>query len=233
MKLFVSIILFFVIINTSTMISAESVLHYLVREPKIKSDKSPLIILLHGYGSNEKDLFSFADQLPDNFLVVSVRAPYILRKDSYAWFQVDFSTGKPVINKDEVEKSRLLLLQFMEQLKTQFKLDDTQIYFCGFSQGAIMSYSVGLTNPGRVKGIAILSGRLLEEVKPLIAPDEKLKALKIFIAHGKKDNTLVIDYAREARSYLEQLGLKPVYKEYDEGHSISAATLVDMIAWLK
>ncbi len=71
-------------------------LTYLVREPKVSADKPPLLILLHGVGSNEKDLFSFATHLPDKFRIISARAPIELGPSSFAWYQVDFSSGKPV-----------------------------------------------------------------------------------------------------------------------------------------
>ena len=58
-------------------------LHYLVQEPKTIKDQNPLLILLHGYGSNEEDLFSFAPELPDDSYVISVRAPYDLQP--YVW----------------------------------------------------------------------------------------------------------------------------------------------------
>ncbi len=128
----------------SRAIDAKSVLYYIVHQPKIKTEKPPLIILLHGIGSNEEDLFSFADELPGNFLVVSVRAPYALGANAYAWYHADFSTDKPVLNKEEAEKSRNTIIQFINELKKQFVFDVKQIYLCGFSQGAIMSYSVGL-----------------------------------------------------------------------------------------
>jgi phospholipase/carboxylesterase len=96
-----------------------------------------------------------------------------------------------------------------------------------------MSYSVGLTNPDKIKGILTMSGRILENIKPYIKVTEKLKELKIFITHGTKDNVLVIEYARESYAYLKQLGLNPTYTEYDEGHTISNAMFTDMIKWLK
>lgn len=49
---------------------------YLIQEPKVKKEKNPLILLLHGYGSNEEDLFSFASELPEDYYVISARAPY-------------------------------------------------------------------------------------------------------------------------------------------------------------
>lgn len=210
-----------------------SALHYLVKHPKIENNKTPLIILLHGVGSNEKDLFSFADQLPDNFMVVSARAPFEIGHDSYAWYEVNFSDGKPVISKEKAEKSKNTIIQFIDELKEKYTFDDTQIYLCGFSQGAIMAYSVGLTHPDKIKGIAVMSGRLLEEVKPLIKPSAALKKLNVFISHGTNDNVLGIHYAKESNSYLKELGINPTFKEYPEGHTISNAMLTDLITWLK
>ena len=212
--------------------ASKSILYYVVQQPKIKTKNAPLLILLHGIGSNEMDLFSFANKLPGNFLIVSARAPYTIGPDSYAWYQVDFSTGKPVINADQEEKSRTTIIQFINELKQEFSFDDKQIYLCGFSQGAIMSYSVGLTRPDIVRGIAIMSGRLLEEVKPLIVTKEKLKTLQVFISHGTNDNTLNIQYARTSVEYLKSLGLIPTYKEYSEGHGINSEMIFDLVKWL-
>lgn len=219
--------------SSSFLKGEETLLHYIVREPKIKQDNPPLLILLHGVGSNEKDLFSFADQLPDNYLVISARAPYEISPGSYAWYEVDFSSGKPVINKEKAEKSRSILVQFINQLKEKHKFDDRRVYLCGFSQGAIMAYSVGLTRPDKIKGIAVLSGRLLEEVKPLIKQSEALSKLKVFISHGTQDNVLPVHYANEASAYLKGLGISPDYKEYPEGHTISSGMLDALAEWLR
>jgi len=153
--------------------------------------------------------------------------------NSFAWFQVDFSTGISVINSEQAEKSRKIIIQFIESLKEHHLFDDKKIYLGGFSQGAIMSYSVGLTTPDLIKGIVVMSGRLLKEVRPFIASAEKLKSLEVFISHGISDNVLNIEYAREAYAYLKTLGLNPTYKEYEGSHSISNETFQDMIQWLK
>lgn len=211
----------------------EAKLHYLVREPKIKTSHPPLILLLHGVGSNERDLFSFADRLPGNFLVISARAPLTIGPDSYAWFQIDYSTGKRVINYPQAEKSRVQLLKFLEQLQTEHPYDEKQVYLCGFSQGGIMSYSLALTRPELVKGIAILSGRLLDEVKALVATDEQVKHLKIFMAHGTQDNVIGLEHARNALSFLKSKKLQPSYKEYPLGHGINNEVLTDLLNWLK
>lgn len=220
------------ILNVFNNSANSTTLKYLVRQPKIETAKPPVMILLHGLGSNEQDLFSFANQLPDQYLVVSVRAPYTLSEGSYAWYNVDFSTGKPVIDANQEEKSRNLIIQFITELKKDFSFDEKQVFICGFSQGAIMSYSIGLTKPDLVKGIIILSGRLLEEVKPLIASKEKLGQLNVFISHGTNDQVLGIQYAREGAAYLKTLNISPSYKEYAEGHKINNTMFNDMISWL-
>ena len=64
-------------------------LHYLVREPQNLNSKTPLLILLHGYGSNEEDLFSFVPTLPEDWLVVSFRAPMNSQYEGYSWYDID------------------------------------------------------------------------------------------------------------------------------------------------
>ena len=208
-------------------------LQYLVREPKIKSEHPPVLFLLHGIGSNEEDLFSFADRLPGKFLVISVRAPIHLGGNSFAWYEMNFSTGKPVFNFQQEEVSRAALIKFIQQIKEKYSADGSEIYLCGFSQGAIMSYSIGLTRPDLIRGMAIMSGRLLEEIKPLIASKEKLKTLKIFISHGTNDSTLPVQYARDANAYLKSLNINASYREYTDGHTINGEMLADLVNWLK
>ncbi len=237
MKLHIIIILFFSLsfhtFSQSTVKKSAPSLYYIFKEPKIKSAEPPVIILMHGVGSNEKDLFSFANQLPDSFLVISLRAPITIGNDSYAWYHLTFENGTRVGNPIEAEASRLMIIKFINQLKTKHAYNEKRIYLCGFSQGAIMAYSIGLTIPEKIKGIAIMSGRLLEEVKPLITPKEKLKKLNVFISHGANDGVITINYARDAITYLKSLGITPTYKEYPEVHTISNGMFTDMLNWIK
>jgi phospholipase/carboxylesterase len=148
----------------------------------------------------------------------------------YAWFQVDFSTGKPVFNAQQEISSRELIKKFVKQVKQIYNIDE--LYLGGFSQGAIMSYSIGLTNPTEVKGIISLSGRLLNEVRPFITKSNYLQQLKVFIAHGVQDNTLQIQYARDAKAFIENLKVPISYHEYQIGHQINSDVLIDLNAWL-
>ena len=77
-----------------------------------------------------------------------------------------------------------------------------------------------------------MSGRLLDEVKPLIVKNEKLQQLQVIIAHGINDITLNIQYAREAHNYLASLNIHPTYKEYIYRHGINSEILTDLLNWL-
>ncbi|HEY9047104.1 MAG TPA: alpha/beta fold hydrolase [Ohtaekwangia sp.] len=203
-------------------------LQYLVREAKHKSTRA--IILLHGVGSNESDLFNLADQLPDDFYIIAARGQYTLGSGRYAWYNVDFSTGKPVINTAQELSSRELILKFIAQVKQKYSLDE--IYLGGFSQGAIMSYSVGLTHPQEVKGIIALSGRVLEQIQTSVKKNPDLHKVNVFLAHGVQDGTLPVHYARQAKTFLEGLDVPVSYHEYSIGHQINLEVLTDLKAWL-
>jgi phospholipase/carboxylesterase len=208
-------------------------LHYLVRQPKIKTSKPPLLLLLHGVGGNEQNLFSFSNKLDDRFLVISARGPLTLGPESFAWFQVNFTGGHPQINEQQAEAARITILDFIENLKSEFDFDEKQVYLMGFSQGGIMSYSVALTEPEKIKGIAVMSGRLLPEVKPLIADEKRLEKLKVFISHGKQDAVLHLPFATDAVAYLQTKGINPDFHQYDEGHNINKEMFDDVNLWLK
>ena len=207
----------------------------LIKKPKEGVTYPPLALLLHGYGSNEADLFSLAEKLPPEFLVISARAPYTLSLGQYAWFALDYSSGAAVHDSMQAEESRLLLRQFIDQVVSEFNVDMKMIFLIGFSQGAIMSYSVALTNPSLVRGIAALSGRILEEIKPIvdISWGEKKDKLKVFVAHGTADKVLPIEHARAAKAYLVGLDVELSYIEYPIGHTISLLEVETLTQWLR
>ena len=77
-----------------------------------------------------------------------------------------------------------------------------------------------------------MSGRLLDEVKPLIKNKSALHSIQVFISHGVNDPVLGIHYARESLQYLHEMDIQPLYKEYPEGHTINQAMVHDLVNWL-
>lgn len=144
-----------------------------------------------------------------------------------------FTDSKKAIDAGQAESSRQAIIQFIDQLKQKLIFNPSRVYLCGFSQGAIMSINVALSAPDKITGIAVLSGRLPENIKNQISSSSSLKQLNVFISHGTRDQVITIDEARSTRDYLKKLGITPAYKEYDDVHTINRYMLNDLVKWLK
>lgn len=208
-------------------------IHYLERNPRVILDKNPLILLIHGYGSNEEDLFSFSEDLPDEFHVVSVRAIHTLAPGMFAWYAIDFIDMEKFNNIPQGLEARNQLVQFIDEITTLENLDKDNVFLCGFSQGAILSYSIALNFPEKVKNIAILSGYPEEDFIGKINLNHDFNNLEFFISHGIDDMVIPIEWARKGKPYLDNLGVKNQYHEYPSGHGIVPQNYFDLMNWLK
>jgi phospholipase/carboxylesterase len=202
-------------------------LKYLVKGPTEKTNGAPVIVLLHGYGSDEGDLFRLADAFPKNYYVVAARAPFKIGPHGFQWYEVGKGNGS------QLKQSRAAIRKFIRQLATRYGIDSTKVYLSGFSQGAVMCYEVGLTMPEAVAGIAVLSGMIQPALKPAVKKTDALQRLRIFIAHGAIDDRIKIEQGKAAYGYLKDLGLNPEFHEYEGmGHQISNYVLRDLLKWL-
>lgn len=204
-------------------------LKYLVQLPADKSTHPPVIILLHGYGSDERDLFELRGALPKNYIVIAARAPYAVGAQGYQWFERG-SNGKSA----QLDNSKKLVAAFIPEVVAKYKADAHQVYVMGFSQGAMMSYETGLTKPELLKGIGVLSGRIFPPLKQEVKNNEALKKLRIFVSHGTADDRIPFADGKAAADYLNSIGLKPEFHEYaGMGHAISNDVMADLVKWLK
>jgi len=233
MKLFYYIILILTISSSQSCFTQNEsiVLEYKIRHPKSKIKNPPVLFLLHGLGSNEDDLFQLADFIHDDYLVIFPRAPYLRSPDTYKWYDLTFINGKPVSNSDEVNVSTEILRKFVNQIKKEYSIDQKNIILGGFSQGAIMSYNLGLTTANTINGIIALSGQILEQTKSNIN-NNNTQYLKTLIIHGTQDKVLPIHYARQAKEFLELNNFEIDYLETNIGHSINQQTIIKMNEWL-
>lgn len=208
-------------------------LFHLVREPKIKKEKSPLLLLLHGYGSNEADLFSFASELPDEYYVVSARAPYDLQYGSYAWYAINFDAGENKFSDiEQAIQSRDLIATFIDELLAAYPIDSEQVTLIGFSQGSILSYAVALSFPEKIKQVVAMSGYINPEMAVEHFAENDFSNLRIFASHGTVDQVIPVDWARKVKPFLDHLKIENVYKEYPVGHGVSPQNFFDFKSWL-
>lgn len=209
-----------------------SSLYRLALHPKTSSANPPLLILLHGVGSNEQDLFEIAPLLDERFLILSARAPLTLAPNSFAWFHVKFTPSGSLINAEEAEDARQTVVRYIDEMVDEYRADPKRVYLLGFSQGAIISLSVMLTKPELLAGVVGMSGRILPEVKPLVVSPEQLKDFPVLVIHGVNDPVLPIQNGRATRDFLSKLGIDLTYREYQMAHQVSETSLADVRSWL-
>lgn len=212
-------------------IAPHVVLDYRVRKPKIPIQDPPVLFLLHGYGSHEDDLFSFADHLPENYLVISLRAPLTLGFGGYAWYTIHFTESQDKWNdNDEAIAVQDLLLHNIDYHLKQFSLGSKKVSLLGFSQGAIISWAVGLGHPDKIDKIIALSGYLNEDI--FHYAEKGIEQLRCFSSHGIQDPTIAVEWTRKGVDILRQRAVPLTYKEYAMGHGINPENFSDLLQWL-
>ena len=208
-------------------------LEFKIREPKVKLDKNPLLLLLYGYGSNEADLFSFAEELPENYYIISARAPYDMQYGSYAWYAINFDADQNKFSDNEQARiSRDLIAKFIDELIQAYPIDSNNVSLIGFSQGSILSYAVALSYPEKVQKVVAMSGYLNLEIVAEDYLKNSFNNLKIFASHGTVDQVIPVEWARKTPAILQNLGIAVTYKEYPVGHGVAPQNFYDFKNWL-
>ena len=207
-------------------------LQYIIREPKKGTKNAPLLILLHGYGSNEQDLFSFAEELPEDLLIVSAQAPYTMGNRAYAWYAINFDNVNGKFSdlkqaKESIDK----IAVFIDEIKEKYQTNYNKTFLLGFSQGAILSYSLSFFYPNKVQNVIALSGYINIEV----LPENISKEIKTdyYCSHGSVDQVLPVDWARKSKPFLDNLGLQNVYSEYPVGHGVAPQNFYNFKSWIE
>lgn len=207
-------------------------LQYIVREPKIASEKPPLLILLHGYGSNKEDLFSFAEELPDALLIVSLEAPLSIGNGGYAWYSINFDgiNGK-FSDLKEAKKSIDEIAIFIDSIKKKYNTKQDKTFLLGFSQGAILSYSLSFFHPNKIQHVLALSGY----VNTALLPENISQEIKTdyYCSHGSVDQVLPVEWARNSKPFLDNLGFKNEYSEYNVGHGVAPQNFYSFKSWIE
>lgn len=209
-------------------------LEHITRKPsQPATGKSPLILLLHGYGSNEEDLFSFAEELPDHYFIVSAKAPIEMQPYGNAWYHITIDeNGVKSSDNKGARESRDIIAQFIDEVVTAYDLDKHNVTLVGFSQGTILSYAVALTYPEKVKNVIGLSGYINEEIIDLKS-NPSYAHLNIYNSHGTVDQVIPITEARKTPGYLKNIGIESTLGEFPVGHGVHPTNFYEFKEWLK
>lgn len=205
-------------------------LTFRVREPA--GDPEGLLILHHGRATDENDLFPLLDALdPERRLLgVTPRGPFSLPPGGAHWYVVP-RVGYPDPETFAAGYAQLAALH--DALAERTGIPPERTVLGGFSQGAVMSYALGL-GPDRPRPAGILALSGFVPTVPGWAPDLDRPLPRVAIGHGTLDPIIPIDFGHAARDLLTGAGADVLYREYPLPHTIDPAVLQhDLVPWLR
>ena len=160
------------------------------------------IILFHGYGGDGKDIsmltLNWKRFLPYTiFLCPNGHEKCTINPTGFQWF--DLTRDDPEYILEQSKKSEVKLKQFIEEIKNEYGLKNSQICLSGFSQGCMMSINLGLTSSENYNCIVGFSGKIINQ-EDLIK--RKTSSTKMLLIHGDKDEIVLPNFLLEAKDFL-------------------------------
>jgi phospholipase/carboxylesterase len=184
-----------------------------------------LLVVMHGIGSHEGDLFSLAPQLPTALTIASLRAP-IPYGGGFAWFE--FS---PVDDDDHalIDETGAAVLEWLDSLDRQY----ARVHLLGFSQGGAMAVQLARLEPERFSSIVHLSSFVHAGELPgdavLAAREPRMPLLATI---GELDDVIHIDKIRRSGPWLDA-HFDVDRRTYHRAHAIVGEELADVVAFLE
>lgn len=205
-----------------------------VSRPGTVESNAPAVVLIHGRGTNERDLLPIGAQLPEELHVLSVRAPNPMQgPNSFTWYDLDLSAGGLHASQPEPDgfrESLDLIHEFVSGAVEHYDLDPDRVGLLGFSQGAITSMSALIERPDAYRWIVALNGYLAESHHDAV---ENAAGKSAFIGCGATDQIIPPARAEQAAELLESGGVDVRFEKYNVGHGTTPDGITDIVEWLE
>ena len=209
--------------------SSEGSLRHIARPAA--SEPAGALVLFHGRGADEHDLYPLFDILdPDRRLLgLCPRGPLSLPPGGAHWYVVR-RVGYP--DEGTFHPTYTAAAAWLDELLGASGIGIENTVLGGFSQGAVMSYALGLgSGRPRPGGLLCLSG-FIPEVEGFELDLGNTSGLPVAIGHGTQDPVIEVAFSRRAQATLEEAGAAVTYRESNMGHSIDPDYLAELGAWL-
>ena len=198
-----------VIAVTLALLSCSKTAEPLVTAVEGANPAAPVLVVLHGYGADERNLLPLGDGRHE---VIGYRAPLPLPNGGYAWFT----------SEQDLERSRDRVIGMLEGLRGR------EVTLVGFSQGAMVTIAVTVKRPELVQqAIAIGAGRVSNVVRSDAARP------RLVVMHGTRDRRVPVSAALQNEAALKAVGANVELRQYDADHEISAQMRADLSALMK
>jgi phospholipase/carboxylesterase len=202
-----------------------------IREPA--GEAQGALILLHGRGTDEHDLFGFLDFLdPEKRLFgITPGAPITDQPPGGRHWYAFMEVGRP--EPETFRASVEALASFLDSQLADRGIDWSDTVLGGFSQGGVMSYALGLDG-GRPLPAGILAmSSFVPDVDDWEPDLDSRKGLPVMITHGDMDPMIPVDFGRQAKDLLEKGGLDVTYHESHMPHTIDPRLVPELAEWVK
>ena len=178
------------------------------------------------------DLFSFANYLPEQYTIISIHAPLELPFGGGAWYSINFDSNlKKWSDNDEAKKSLGKIIDQLDYFASTYELNPNNISLIGFSQGAILSWSLLLDHPSLFRRAICMSGYINQEI--LQKSIGEYRNVLAYSSHGLNDFTVPYDWAKSSILTLKENNPKVVFNTYPDGHNVSPENFESILNWIK
>ena len=198
------------------------------KSTQAEDGRPPLIVMLHGRGADEHDLFELAPAFDPEYAIASVRAPIALPEGGYTWSE-SRAVGRAVA--ESLRASLGWLQRWLDSLSAG-RAEPQRVYLMGFSAGMMMASALLFDQPVRYSGAILLSGVLPFDTDLSITKG-RLTDVDVFYGHGSFDTVIPGDLVDRTATYLtDRSGARLEAHTYPIGHEISAPEVADITRWL-
>jgi phospholipase/carboxylesterase len=200
------------------------------RERLAAGEPEGLLVLFHGRGSDEHDLFPLLDLLdPERRLLgLTPRGPLSLPPGGAHWYVVR-EIGYP--DPDTFLPTYAAVSEWLDGIAEETGIGPGRTVLGGFSQGAVMTYSLGLGR-GRPRPAALVALSGFMPTVPGFELDLEPPLPPAAIGHGTLDQVISVDWGRRAREVLEGAGAEVLYREYPLPHAVDPGFLAELEPWI-
>ncbi len=235
--------------------------HCLVLDPPVIPPATPVVVTLHGMGTNADDLAPFCEQLNlPHCRFVLPDAPFHLPgypDGAYAWYDFRPALRSPAEaqglaapapekalvqahDRKQIEKSRDYLFKVLDRFADDPNLRPAvggekkprPLVLMGFSQGGVMSLEAGLNYKGKISAIVSMSGYMPDPWATLTKAQAPFET-PILLVHGTQDQIVPVEGSRQAAEALKQAGYQPVLKEFPMPHMITQESMEEVSKFLR
>ena len=208
-----------------------NMLSYKIRKATTGVPPYPCLLLLHGYGSNADDLFSFVDFLPEKLTIISLEAPLMTPFGGKAWYSIHFDAAQDKWSDlKEAEKSLYTIIRQLDYFIKEYDLNPIDIGLMGFSQGAILSWSLLLDHPEQFRRAICMSGYINTQL--LSKNIDEYQNILAYASHGTNDQTIPYQWSETSVNKLRLNNPKISFNSYPDGHNVSPENLRDLLLWI-